>query len=321
MRALRLHAFGGPEVLSVDEVPTPTPGPGEVRVAVHAAGLNFADTERRRGLYLASEALPDTLGFEGAGVVEALGPGVATRWLGQRVAFGAPRAHAQACVVPEARLIALPPTLDFVTGAAFPVQALTAWHLVHTVARVQPGEVVLVHAAAGGVGQLAVQLAAEAGASVLGSVSREAKRARVAALGARAALVRDAGFVDAVLAQTAGRGVDVVLEAIGRDVAGDVPRCLAPFGRWVSYGASSGEAPPLPLEALQERSLSVHGFWLRTPLPQATWQQGVDAVLERLLAGRLRLEVTTCPLADAARAHRRLEAGLTTGKWVLLGEP
>jgi NADPH2:quinone reductase len=318
MRSLRLHSFGGPEVLSLDEVPVPAPGPGEVRVAVHAAGLNFADTERRRGLYLAGEPLPDTLGFEGAGVVEALGPGVASRWLGQRVAFLAPRAHAQACVVPEHRLIALPDALDFVTGAAFPVQALTAWHLVHTVGRVQPGEAVLVHSAAGGVGQLVVQVAAEAGALVLGSVSREAKRAVVLHRGGRAALVRDERFVDALLAQTDGRGVDVVLEAIGRDVAADVPRCLAPFGRWVTYGASSGEAPPLALEALLERSLSVQGFWLRTPMPRAVWQAGVDAVVERLVAGRLRLEVTTCPLEDAARAHRRLEAGLTTGKWVFV---
>lgn len=317
MRACRFHAFGGPEVLRVDEVEAPAPGEGAVRVAVHAAGLNFADTERRRGLYLAEEPLPDILGFEGAGVVDALGPGVEASWRGRRVAFLAPRAHAEACVVPVAKLLPLPASMDFVTGAAFPVQALTAWHLVHTVAKVQPGERALVHSAAGGVGQLAVQLLAEAGATVFGSVSREGKREKVLRLGARAVLVRDETFVEALLAQTGGRGVDVVLEAIGHDVAAEVPRCLAPFGRWVQYGASSGEAPPLALASLLEKSLSVHGYWLRTPMAPAAWQAGVDAVLARLVDGRLRLEVSTAPLEDAAKLHRRLEAGLTTGKWVL----
>lgn len=318
MRACRLRAFGGPEVLAVEACELPAPGEGEVRVAVHAAGLNFADTERRRGLYLAEQPLPDTLGFEGAGVVEALGPGVDARWLGRRVAFLAPRAHAEACVATVARLLPLPDAVDFVTGAGFPVQALAAWHLVHTVAKVQRGEVVLVHSAAGGVGQLSVQLAAEAGATVLGSVSREAKRAKALALGAREVLVRGEGFVEAVQAVTAGRGVDVVLEAIGRDVAAEVPKCLAPFGRWVQYGASSGDGPPLAPAALLEKSLSLHGYWLRTPMPEGQWQAGVDAVLARLVDGRLRLELSTARLEDAARVHRRLEAGLTTGKWVLL---
>lgn len=317
MRACRVHAFGGPEVLRFDEVAVPAPGPGEVRVAVHAAGLNFADTERRRGLYLAEAPLPDILGFEGAGVVEALGPGVDARWLQRRVAFLAPRAHAEACVAPVAKLIALPESMDFVAGAAFPVQALTAWHLVHTVAKVQAGERGLVHSAAGGVGQLAVQLLAEAGATVFGSVSREGKREKVLALGAHAVLPRDERFVEALLGETGGRGVDVVLEAIGHDVAADVPRCLAPFGRWVQYGTASGEGPPLALSSLLEKSLSVHGYWLRTPMAPEAWQAGVDAVLARLLDGRLRLEVSTAPLEDAARVHRRLEAGLTTGKWVL----
>jgi NADPH2:quinone reductase len=317
MRACRLHAFGGPEVLAVEACAVPTPGDGEVRIAVHAAGLNFADTERRRGLYLAEQPLPDILGFEGAGVVEALGSGVEPSWLGRRVAFLAPRAHAEACVVPVAKLIALPDALDFVMGAAFPVQALTAWHLAHTVATVRSGEVVLVHSAAGGVGQFLVQLLAEVGAHVIGSVSREAKAGKALALGARRVLVRDAGFVEALLAETGGRGVDVVLEAIGRDVAAEVPRCLAPFGRWVQYGTSSGEPQPLATSTLYEKALSVHAYWLRAPHAPDAWAAGVEGVLARLVDGRLRLEVSVAPLDEAARAHRRLEAGLTTGKWVL----
>lgn len=314
MRALRFSTFGGPDVLRVEEVPEPVAARGEVLVDVHAGGLNFADTERRRGLYLASEPLPETSGFEGAGVVAALGEGVASSWLGARVAFTAPRAHAERCVVPVEKLIAVPDALELTRAAAFPVQALTAWHVLHTLGRATAADTVLVHSAAGGVGQLLVQLAREVGARVLATVSRDAKREAVLALGAHEVLTRDAEF-DARLRACAPQGVTLVLEAIGAGL--DVRASLAPLGRWVTYGTAAGAPPLLDLETLYEKSLTVSAFWLRTKFPPEVEAHARREVLARLLDGRLRQELHLAPLADAAKVHRRLEAGLTTGKWVL----
>lgn len=312
MRALRFGAFGGPDVLSIDDVESPRPAAGEVLVEVHAGGVNFADTERRRGLYLAEQPLPDTLGYEGAGVVSALGDGVEASWLGKRVAFTGSRVHAERCAVPAARLIPLPDAMDFVMGAAFPLQALTAWHVLHTLGRVRAGESVLVHSAAGGVGQLAVQLALEAGARVIGTVSRDAKKDKVPR-GAEV-LVRDASFQQSLRALVPG-GVDLVLEGLGADA--DVLPSLAPLGRWVTFGTASGEPAPLPLGSLYEKSVTVSAFWLRTEMPAQVRADAAREVVARLLDGRLKLDVTAAPLEDAARVHRRLESGLTTGKWVL----
>ena len=313
MRALRFDVFGGPEVLRVDDVETPSPHAGQVLVQVHAGGLNFADTERRRGLYLSDTPLPDTSGFEGAGVVFAVGQGVEASWLKRRVAFTAPRAHAEFCVVPVAKLIPLPDSVDFITGAGFPVQALTAWHVLHTLGHVKAKETVLVHSAAGGVGQLLVQLAQEAGARVIGSVSRDGKHQRTRA---DAVLTRGPGFVQRLNAVAPG-GVDLLLEGIGAEVAGEALQCLRPLGRWVTFGTASGAPAPLNLEALYEKSISVSAFWLRTELPAEVAASAAREVLARIDDGRLELEITTGPLEDAARAHRRLEGGLTTGKWVL----
>lgn len=314
MRALRFDAFGGPDVLRVEDVETPSPREGEVLVEVHAGGLNFADTERRRGLYLASTALPDTSGFEGAGIVFAAGPGVDPSWLGRRVAFTAPRAHAEFCTVAIARMLALPDSIDFITGAAFPVQALTAWHVLHTLGHVAAGETVLVHSAAGGVGQLVTQLAKQAGAKVIGTVSRDGKRDRAG--GADHVLTRGPDFVKRLLA-VSPRGVHLMLEGIGAEVAVDALQCLRPLGRWVTYGTASGAPPPLDLQALYEKSISVSAFWLRSELPADIVANAAAEVMARIVDGRLRLEITTALLEDAARAHRRLEGGLTTGKWVL----
>ena len=313
MRALRFAAFGGPDVLHVEDVETPSPRAGEVLVEVHAGGLNFADTERRRGLYLGEVPLPDTAGFEGAGIVFAVGLGVDPSWLRCRVAFTAPRAHAEYCTVPVAKLITLPDSIDFITGAAFPVQALTAWHVLHTLGRVAERETVLVHSAAGGVGQLLVQLAQEAGARVIGTVSRDAKHQRTRA---DHVLTRGPDFVERLLALVPG-GVHLILEGIGAEVAGAALHCLRPLGRWVTYGSASGAPPPLELQALFEKSVSVSAFWLRTELPAAVATRAAEEIVARIDDGRLQLEVTTGPLVDAARAHRRLEGGLTTGKWVL----
>lgn len=298
MKALRFSQFGGPEVIALEEVERPTPGADEVLVRVEACGLNFADTERRRGLYLADQPLPETLGFEGAGVVEGTN---------QRVAFIAPRAHAEFCVVPHEKLIPIPDQLDFVTAAAFPVQWLTAWHVLFTVARIKPGERVLIHSAAGGVGQALTQLAREAGAHVIASVSRDAKKPMVQ--GAHEVFTR--GSTDAP------NSVDVVLEGIGADVLQHTLEVLAPFGRWVNYGTASGELHALRAESLFPKSLTFASYWLRSPHPPAAWQRGITEVLERLTSGKVKLEIQRGRLDEAARWHRRLEGGLTTGKVVL----
>jgi NADPH2:quinone reductase len=307
MRALRCHSFGGPEVLRVDDVPEPeVPPRGAVHVRVRFAGLNFADTERRRGLYLADQPLPDTLGFEGAGEVVRLGDGVDPTWLGSRVAFLAPRAQAELCMVPVEKLISLPGELDLARAAAFPVQWLTAWHALHTVGRVQRGERVLIHSAAGGVGQALVQLAKAAGTFVIGTVSRDAKQAQVATLGADQVLTRPA---------LPDEPVHLVLEGLGADVATSTLEVLAPFGRWVHFGTASGPLPPIDPEKLFAKSLTFTSYWLRSPHPPDAWERGVTSVLAHLKT--MKLEPTVVPLDDAAKWHRRLEGALTTGKVVL----
>ncbi|MGV3622882.1 MAG: quinone oxidoreductase family protein [Archangium sp.] len=310
MRALRFHAFGGPEVLRIDDVPVPPLAGGEALVEVHAGGLNFADTERRAGTYLADQPLPETSGFEAAGVVRDGPP----EWVGKRVAFVHPRAHAELCAVPVEKLIELPEPLDFVKAAAFPLQALTAWHVLHTLGRVTAHDTVLIHAAAGGVGQLLVQLALEVGAKVIGTVSREAKFDVVKKRGAQHVLLRGPDF-QKQLREVAPGGATLLLEGLGAGV--DALASLAPLGRWVTFGAAAGQPAPVPLDSLYEKSITVSAFWLRTAMPRELREQATKEVLERLVAGRLELETTTVPLEHAARAHRRLEGSLTTGKWVL----
>ncbi|MDX2015908.1 MAG: zinc-binding dehydrogenase [Myxococcaceae bacterium] len=309
MRALRFHRFGPPEVLVVDDVPEPVPGTGEALIEVHAVGLNFADTERRRGVYLADAPLPATSGFEGAGVVRACASTPAL--IGRRVAFLGAGAAAEACVARLDRLVPLPGGVDFVSGAALLLQGLTAWHVLHTAGRVQAGETVCISAAAGGVGLLATQLARQAGAHVIGVVSSKEKEARVRARGAHEVLVGfDAGALES--------RVDVFLDSIGRDAAEFGWQVLRPFGRWVHFGEASGPSPALEPGWLLEKSLSVQGWWLRTPHPEGVWAAGVEGVLEHLGKGTLSLDVTSMPLAEAARAHALLEQRQVVGKVVLV---
>lgn len=310
MRAIRFHRFGPPDVLQSDEVPDPVAGAGQVVVEVYAAGVNFADTERRRGTYLADQPLPATTGFEGAGVVRTVGPGVDASWVGREVAFLAQGSVADECVADLDRLIPLPEERSFVEGAAFPVQGLTAWHVLHTAAHVQPGDTVLVTAAAGGVGLLAVQLARHAGAHVIGLVSSELKRSVVLEHGAHEVVVGD----EAVHLRDC---VDVLLDSVGRDAAELGFRALRPFGRWVCFGDSSGPAPAVEPARLLERSLQLSGWWLRTPHPPAIWARGIEAVLEALRTGELRLHARVVPFDAVAEAHAALESRRSTGKFVV----
>jgi NADPH:quinone reductase len=310
MRAVRFHRFGGPEVLQVERVPTPIVTPGHALVDVVTAGVNFADTERRRGLYLADEPLPAITGFEGAGVVSDVGSKFDAAWVGKRVAFVSPASTADSCLVHISRLIHLPDTLSMEDGAAFPVQGLTAWHVLHTMASVRAGETVCVTAAAGGVGQFAIQLARAAGATVVGVVSSKAKRAIALARGADEVVIGHES--DALRGQ-----VDVLLDSVGRDAFDFGWQVLKPYGRWVCFGDASGAAPAFPSARLLERSLKVSGWWLRTPMAPEVWARGVSAVVDALVQKQAVMDVHVSPMSGVADAHRSLESRASMGKHVV----
>jgi NADPH2:quinone reductase len=260
-------------------------------------------------LYLADQPLPAVTGLDGSGVVSATSVDT-RRWQGKRVAFLASGAAADQCLVDAGRLIELPEALSFIEGAAFPVQALTAWHVLHTMGRVEEGDTVCVTASAGGVGLLAVQLANRAGAHVIGLVSSPEKATRVLARGAHEVIV-------GADTQHLVDSVDVLLDSVGREAAAFALRALRPFGRWVCFGDASGPSPAIAPATLLEKSLQVSGWWLRTPHPVATWQRAIDDVLDALASHELELDVTTVELERISEAHEALEARRSVGKFVV----
>ncbi|HEV7517184.1 MAG TPA: zinc-binding dehydrogenase [Thermoanaerobaculia bacterium] len=317
MRAIVVDRFGPPEVMALREVAEPEPGPGQVRVRLEAVGVNFADTERRRGVY-DRRPLPWIPGSEGAGVVESVGPGTDPAWGGSRVAFWAPAsaAYAAAAVVPATALFRLAGDLPFELGAALPLQGLTAYGLAHFAASVGSGQTVLVHAAAGGVGSLLVQIARLRGARVLGTVSTAGKAARVQLLGGEP-FVYGPALAEEVRAATGGRGVDLVYDSIGQATQEASLSVLAPYGRLISFGEASGSPPPVEMGRLYGRSLGVAAFGLDPEVQPERWAQARETLLEWAGSGALRLLYEVLPLADAAEAHRRLEARQSSGKLLL----
>lgn len=321
MRAIVANELGEPEVLRLAEVPRPAPGPGQVLVRVRSAGVNFSDTERRRGVYRRPE-LPWIPGCEGAGVVEEAGAGVDPGWIGERVAFWAMPpavygAYAEFVAAPVESLFRLGPRLGFEQGAALPLQGLTAYGVVHLAARIEAGQTVLIHAAGGGVGLLAVQLARQAGARVLGTVSSERKAEAVRAVGGEP-LAYGEDLLQRVLQATGGRGVDVVLDSVGRATQEVSLAVLAPFGHLLFYGDASG--PPLPVDPdwLYERSLKLSAFMLNVDYRPEIWRAARQELLRWVEEGSLRLTISAVlPLADAAEAHRLLESRQAVGKVVL----
>lgn len=321
MRALQFHAPGPPDVLRVEAVPVPQPGRGELLVRVGAAGLNFADTERRRGSYDAPSSYPYRLGSEAAGVVVAVGEGGDVALLGQRVVGLGKGCCAEYALVDEAAAALLPDEVDDVTAAALPVQGLTALHMLGMGPPLGPEHAVLVHSAAGGVGSLLVQLARARGADVLAAVSTEEKAELARSLGARVALLYKAGdFSVDVRRLRDGRGVDIVYDAVGRATFAQSLASLAPFGRLILYGSASGHAPALDPEVLFERSLTVSSYWLRTPHPKGAHRDALARLLDAVARGKLRPVlglVSPFGEAEAREAHRRLEGRDTVGKVVL----
>ncbi len=325
MKAIRMHRYGPPEVLTREELDMPSPRPGEVLVKVDAAGVNFADIARRRNAYLEPTPLPCVPGVEIAGSVVELGDGVTSFLEGDYVAGftrGGAGGYAEYAVAPEHALFRVPPGLNTITAAALPVQGLSAWHVLRTAGQLEPGETVLVHAAAGGVGTFAVQLAKAFGARrVIGTASTPDKLQIVRALGADAAInYTDADWTDQVRAANEGRGVDVILEMIGGQVFTDNFRVLATFGRVVVYGAVTGEHASVRGRDLMRKCQSVVGFYLVPALARTELSRFALADLtEQVTTGHVHVRVDhMIPLAEAARAHQLMETRQTTGKIVLM---
>ena len=316
MRAIQQQEFGGPEVLRLVEIEEPVAGRGQVLVDVTAAGVNFADTHQRRNEYLAASELPLVPGAEVAGV---------RRDTGERVVAltGGRGGYAEVAAVPAAHVFPIPDGLEDGAALALLLQGLTAWHLLRTSGRVAAGESVVVHAAAGGTGSLAVQLARPlTGAGrVIATASTDAKRALALELGADVALATDAeGVTERLIEANGGAPVDVVLDAIGGEVFDASLEALAPLGRIVTYGVSGGATNTVNTRKLMRASRSVVGFWFRHCLerPQELLDPQVADLFGRAASGELRVVVgARYPLADAAQAQVDLAERRTTGKLLL----
>ena len=321
MKAIRVKALGGPEVLTLEDIPDPKPGPGEAVVKLEAAGLNYIDVYYRTGLYKAQ--LPITLGVEGGGVVTEVGPNVTEVKAGDRVAYsGVLGSYAQFAAVPAARLVKLPEGLDGKMGAAAMLQGMTAHYLSHATYPLKPGDWCLVHAAAGGVGLLLCQMAKMRGARVIGTVSTEAKAKLARAAGAdEVILYTTQDFEAEVKRITGGAGVPVVYDSVGKTTFDKSLNCLAPRGVMVLYGQSSGPVPSLDPAILNQKGslfLTRPSLVHHTATRQELLQRSGD-VLGWIKAGKLKLRIDlTLPLAQAADAHRQLEGRQTTGKVLLI---
>jgi len=325
MRAIRFHELGGPEVLRYEEAPDPSPGPGEVLVRVRAAGVNYADTMFREGRYFLRPQFPAIPGLETAGEVAALGEGVTEFAVGDRVMGPLANAggYAELAVAPAHHLSKVPANVSWVEAAAVPVAAVTADQVLHVAGRLQPGESVVVHAAAGGVGTLMVQMAKLAGARVIATASTEEKRQLALSLGADVAVdYTQADWPQQVRAATNGRGADVIAEMVGGEVFSQSWACLAPWGRLVCFGMAGGQMPSLNPIMLMPQNQSVVGYYVTTAMDRPELMRPTyDRIYSALSAGRLRVIVgETAPLSQAADVHRRLRGRQTTGKLVLLPE-
>jgi NADPH2:quinone reductase len=321
MKAIRLHAFGGPEAYRYEEVPDPTPGPGQVLVRIEAAGVNFIDVYQRTGLYPIK--LPATPGSEAGGTVAALGSGVTDLRVGDRIAYqGVLGAYAEQAVVPAERQVRLPEGVSTKQGAAAMLQGMTAHYLACSTYPLKPGDTCLVHAAAGGVGLLLCQIAKLRGARVIGTVSTREKAARARAAGAdEVILYTEQDFEAEVKRLTDAKGVQAVYDSVGRTAFDQSLRCLAPRGMMVLFGQASGPVPPFELQTLNQRGSL---FLTRPSLPhyvatRAELLERAGEVLGWVRDGKLRLHIGhEFPLSQAAEAHRQLQARATTGKVLLL---
>ena len=321
MKAVRAHKYGGPEVLTLEEIPVPEPKAGEARVKIEAIGVNYIDIYQRTGLYPLQT--PFTLGTEGAGIVDAVGPNVTEVKKGERVGYVIiPGSYAEFAIVPAARLVPIPPNIDARTAAALMLQGMTAHYLTHSTYPLKKGETALIHAAAGGVGLLLIQIAKQLGATVIGTVSTEAKAKLAKEAGAdHLILYTQSDFLAEVKKLRDGRGLDVVYDSVGQATFDKSLDCLRPRGYLVLFGQSSGPVPPFDPGKLAAKG----SLFLTRPslvhytLERAELLQRANDVFNWTAAGKLKVKIDkTFPLAEAAEAHRQLEGRQTTGKLILL---
>ena len=321
-RAVVIERTGGPEVLEYRETPLPAPRPGEVTLAQAAVGLNYIDVYHRTGLY-PLPSLPAVIGMEGAGIVEAVGEGVQTLKPGDRVAYaGVLGAYAQRRNIPAERLVPLPDGISFDQAAAMMLQGMTAQYLTRRTYRVEAGDRVLLHAAAGGVGLIAAQWLRHLGATVIGTVGSEPKAEMAREHGCHHVInYRTENFVERVRELTGGEGVDVVYDSVGKATFTGSLDCLRPLGMMVSFGNASGAVPPFePGLLAQKGSL----FFTRPTImhyiasTEDLLRTAAD-LFEVVGSGVVRIEVNQrYPLSEAGRAHQDLEARTTTGSSILL---
>lgn len=321
-KAIRIEQTGGPEVMQWVDVEVGDPGPGEVRVRHEAVGLNYIDVYFRTGLY--KQPLPGGLGMEGAGVVEAVGEGVHQVAVGDRVAYaGRPNgAYAQVRVMPADIVVRLPDAIPFDTAAAMMLQGLTAQYLIRDSFKAQPGDTVLLHAAAGGVGLIASQWLKALGVTVIGTVGSDEKAELARANGCAHTIVYTReSFVDRVKEITNGKGVQAVYDSIGKDTFEGSLDCLAPRGTMVSFGNASGPVPPFDLSVLGGKgSLRLTRPTLMTYVVHRELLEPMVADLfDAVATGKVKIDIRQrYALSEVAQAHRDLESRKTTGSTILL---
>ena len=321
-KAIRCFKNGGPEVMEYVDVEVGEPGPGEARVRHHAIGLNYIDVYFRTGLY--PQPLPSGIGMEGAGVVEAIGPGVTEVKVGDRVAYACrpPGAYAEERVMRAADLVTLPDAIDFETAAAMMLQGMTVQYLFRRTFRLQGGETILFHAAAGGVGLIACQWAKALGVTMIGTVGSDEKAALAKAHGCTHTInYTKEDVVARVKEITGGKGVPVVYDSIGADTFIKSLDCLSPLGTMVSYGSASGPVPAFGLQELASRG----SLFITRPVlfhytaTRADLEATANELFDMVASGKIKIDINQrYKLKDVQQAHIDLESRKTTGSTILL---
>jgi NADPH2:quinone reductase len=322
MKVIKFEQFGGPEVLQWTDADKPVPAENEVLVEVKASGVNYADTARREGQYVVPTKLPYIPGAEVAGEIVEVGSGVKNFKQGDRVvALIESNGYSEYVAVDSRVLTPIPDGVDYEQAVALPLQGLSAYHVLKTMGRLEPGESVLIHAAAGGVGAIAVQLARIFGAGkIIATASTEEKLEHAKAMGATHLVnYAEEGWADKVKEITEGKGVDVALEMVGGEVFNQTVKCLAPFGRLVIFGAASGEQATFHPGQLMRKNQAVIGFFLPQIMRKPElFQSSFKELLSYMASGELKLTIGgTYPLQKAAHVHELLQGRKTIGKLVL----
>ncbi len=326
MKAIQFSEYGGPEVLKIVELEKPSPQAKEVLIEIKAIGVNYADTARRVGRYVIPTPLPFVPGAEVAGIVVKVGEDVTSVKVGSRVVtlLGSNRAtgYAEYTIADEVGLIPLPENVEFTEAVALPLQGLSAYHILKTMGRLDVGETVLIHAAAGGVGTIAIQLAKLFGAGkVIATASSEEKLALAKELGADILInYTEENWVEQVMEATDGKGVDVALEMAGGNIFNQTLQCLATFGRLIVFGMASGEVSTLTPSLLMAKNQSVIGFFLPQIMRKPKLlEQSLIELLMYLKSEKLKLIIGgVYPLDEAADVHRHLQSRKSLGKLVLV---